>query len=656
MRKFTPEDLYRLKFVHDPTISPDGKHILFTITQAKGADDYASTIWKHSPDQTVPLISGEARVFGPIFSPTGDRFLYLSVEDEFQELWISDLQGRGKVRLLKLEGKKIAAPRWSRGGESIFFLSDYDPLRPGEPKTDVRLISRMNYRFDGEGYLHDRRTHVFEITLDDLKLRQITKGEFDVAAFDLAPDGKTVALASNLDKDADFENNLDIFAVPISGEGEFSKLTENKGSITSLSYSPDGKFIAFIGDDYRDRFNTPAEVWVYDLENLRTFCASEKLDRQTRNSIRMDSVMNSSTMEPIWSSDSSMLYFSVTDQGKCNIFSARLDSLEVQEVTSGNQVVTGFSLSGDGKIAFTKMDTTHPVELFFLESRSRPQQLSSFNAELLSGIELSVGREFHFSARDGTEIHGFFMQPTGERGGERPPCIIELHGGGNTEGFQFMQEYQCLTALGYAVATCNFRGTAGYGEAFMKVLTGHYMEKDYSDIIDLVDYLVEKGWIDQNRIGVTGGSYGGYLTNWAISHSHLFRAAVTDRSVVNLFSFYGTSDDYRLIEEDVMESFPWDRPEHYLAKSAISYTKAVTTPLLILHSEDDFRCRLEQAEQLYAFLKRQDKEVVLAIFPGESHGLSRGGKPHHRVERLQLMLWWFTSHIPTGEKPVECPI
>ena len=136
----------------------------------------------------------------------------------------------------------------------------------------------------------------------------------------------------------------------------------------------------------------------------------------------------------------------------------------------------------------------------------------------------------------------------------------------------------------------------------------------------------------------------------------LFRAAVTDRSVVNLYSFYGTSDDYRLIEEDVQESFPWDRPEHYLAKSPIVYTKAVTTPLLIMHSEEDFRCRLEQAEQLYAFLKRQGKEVVFAIFPGESHGLSRGGKPHHRVERLDLMLWWFTSHIQTGEKPVECPI
>jgi dipeptidyl aminopeptidase/acylaminoacyl peptidase len=656
MRKVIPEDLYNFKFVHDPTISPDGKHILFTVTQPKGPNDYTSTIWKYSSEQTVAVISGKDRVFSPVFSKGGDLFVYLSTGAGSHELWVSDLLGKSNARVLSLEGRKISSPRWSQDEKAIFFLSNYDPSCPKEPKTDVRLITRMNYRFDGEGYLHDRRTHIFEISLEDKQLRQVTKGEFDVAAFDLSPDGKKVAFVSNLDSDADFQNNLDIHSVPTSGDGEISKLTNNRGSMSSLSYSPDGKYIAFIGDDYRDKFNTPVQVWVHDLENHRTFCASAKLDRQTRNSILSDAIMNSSTAEPVWSADSSTLYFSATDQGRCNIFCAKIESTEISEITYGNQVVTGFSVSHNGKIAFTKMDPTHPAELFLLKPDDNLQHLSSFSARLLSEIALSEVQEFHFPARDGMEIHGFFMQPIGKKNGEKPPCIVEIHGGGSTEGYQFMVEFQSLTALGYSVATCNFRGTAGYGEDFMKVLTGHYMEKDYSDVIDMVNYLVDKGWIDEKRIGVTGGSYGGYLTNWAISHSQLFKAAVTDRSVVNLYSFYGTSDDYRLIEEDVQESFPWDRPESYLAKSPIAYTKAVTTPLLILHSEEDFRCRLEQAEQLYAFLKRQGKVVVFAIFPGESHGLSRGGKPHHRVERLQLMLWWFTSHIPTGENPVQCPI
>ena len=292
MRKVTPEDLYTFKFVHDPTISPDGEYILFTVTQAKGPDDYASAIWKYSTGQTVPVISGEDRVFGPVFSKGGDRFVYLSTRAGSQELWVSDLLGKESTCILSLEARKISSPRWSQDEKAIFFLSDYDPSRPKEPATDVRLITRMNYRFDGEGYLHDRRTHVFEVDLEDKQFRQVTKGEFDIAAFDLSPDGKKVAFVSNRDKQADFQNNLDIYSVSASGDGEISKLTNNRGSMSSLSYSPDGKYIAFIGDDYRDKFNTPVQVWVHDLENQRTFCASAKLDRQTRNSILSDAIMN----------------------------------------------------------------------------------------------------------------------------------------------------------------------------------------------------------------------------------------------------------------------------------------------------------------------------------------------------------------------------
>ncbi len=658
MRTATPNDIYNLKFVHDPTISPDGTQILFTVTQAKGPEGYTSSIWKYSDRSCIPIVSVGDRVSNPVFSRKADRFLYLSSSGSgCQELWISNLSGLDRCQILRLEKRKISSPKWSRDGRSVFFLSDYDPLRSGMPKTDVRLINRMNYRFDGEGYLHDKRTHVFEFNLEERKIKPVTQGEFDVVAFDLSPDGKTVAIIANIGTEADFQNNLDIYTLSTAGNSKISRLTSNKGSMSSLSYSPNGNYIAFIGDDYRFKFNTPVQVWVHNVKSQDTFCVSKKLDRPTRNSIHSDTMMNNSTHEPVWDVDSKTAYFTATDWGKCNIFAVALDSLEVREITSGPQVVAGFSLSNDRKVAFARMDPTHPCEIFLLKLESgQQQQISDLNANLTSEIKFSEILEFNFSARDKTEVHGFFMPPVGKQGGAKPPCIVEIHGGGGTEGYRFMFEFQCLAALGYSVAACNFRGTAGYGEDFMKQLTGRYMEKDYSDIIDMVDHLIRSSWIDETRIGVTGGSYGGYLTNWAVGHSKLFAAAVTDRSVVNLYSFYGTSDDYRLIEEDVQESLPWDKPEHYLAKSPISYTKDITTPLLIIHSEEDFRCRLEQAEQLYAFLRRQGKEVVFAVFPGESHGLSRGGKPHHRVERLQLMLWWFTSHIRTGEKMVECPI
>jgi len=183
MRKVVPKDLYGFKFVHDPTISSDGRYILFTVTQAKGPKEYTSSIWKYFDGQCNPLDSGTTRDFNPVFSPNGNRFLYLSsVAVGSQELWVSDLRGADKQQVLRLDGRKISSPRWSPDEKSIFFLSDYDPLQSGTPKTDVRLITRMNYRFDGEGYLHDRRTHVFAVNLEEKKIRQITKGEFDVAA------------------------------------------------------------------------------------------------------------------------------------------------------------------------------------------------------------------------------------------------------------------------------------------------------------------------------------------------------------------------------------------------------------------------------------------------------------------------------------------
>lgn len=656
-RRAVPNDIYSFRFVHDPRISPDGNQVLFTVTQAASPEDYSSSIWKYTGQNIGPIISTRDRVSNPVFSKTGDRFLYLSSSNSgSRELWVSNLSWTDRSQVLSLVKRKISSPKWSSDGKSVFFLSDYDPLRVGIPRTDVRLINRMNYRFDGEGYLHDKRVHVFELNLENREISPITQGEFDVVAFDISPDNRTIAFISNIDSKADFQNNQDIYTVSLGGKGEFSKLTDNKGSITSLMYSPDGNYIAFIGDDYRFKFNTPVQVWAHSIKEQNTFCVSKELDRPTRNSIHSDTMMNSENLEPVWDVDSRTVYFTATDRGRCNIYSANIETSEIREITSGRQVVTAFSISRNRKIAFTRMDPTHPCELFLQDSNCR--QVSNLNADLLVEVEFSDLEEFNFMAEDGTQVHGFFMSPTSavKQGDEKLPCVVEIHGGGGTEGYRFMFEFHCLAALGYSVATCNFRGTAGYGEDFMRVLTGHYMEKDYTDIIDMVKYLIHEGRIDDKRVGVTGGSYGGYLTNWAIGHTKLFAAAVTDRSVVNLYSFYGTSDDYRLIEEDVQESFPWIRPDHYLAKSPISFVAEIRTPLLIMHSEDDFRCRLEQAEQLYAFLKRQGKEVEFAIFPDESHGLSRGGKPHHRVERLQLMLWWFTSHIKTGEKAVECPI
>jgi dipeptidyl aminopeptidase/acylaminoacyl peptidase len=669
MRGILPGDLYNFRLIHDPSISSDGKAILFTLTQAKGENEYSSSIWKYYDGRLFPIITNLSRATSPLWSPSGKEFLFISTTlsdaKVSTQLWIADSNGLNKRKLTDFKGRSIISPKWSPDCKFVFFISDYDlDFRP-EAKSDVIVVTRMNYRFDGEGYFRDKRPHIFKISLRSGKLERLTKGNFDVSSFDVSPDGKTVAFVSNTDEEADFQNNMDIYTIPSTG-GFPKKLLSMKGPIANLSYSHNGKFLAYIADDYRFKFNTPLEVWVYEFKTGQISNLSRKLDRPARNSLVSDVVMDKATPLLEWGGkdeSNGEVYFLATDRGTCNIYAINLASEKLRQVTSGRSVVTSFSLSRkNNAIAFVKMDPTHLPELFFMTERNSASSVAvtSFNRELLSELSLSDPSDFYFRASDGTKVHGFLFKPSSDlresSSKKKLPCVVEIHGGGGAVGFQFMHEFQCLVAQGFAVLTCNFRGTQGYGSKFMKVLTGHYMEKDYSDIIDMINHAIEKGWVNREKLGITGGSYGGYLTNWIVSHSKMFAAAVTDRSVVNLYSFYGTSDDYRLIEEDVMVSFPWDRPDRYLAKSPIAYTKNITTPLLIMHSERDFRCRLEQAEQFYAFLRRQDKKVQFIIFPDESHGLSRAGKPHHRVERLQFMLWWLTSHIRTGKQMVAPPV
>ena len=669
-RKISPDDLYNFKFVHDPCISSDGNQILFIVTQVRDDNDYIDIVWISDGVKLRPIIDIGKRISALCWSPHNDQFAYVATSYSgktiVSKLWIANSDGLEKRLVTSANDARITNLVWSADGQSILFLSDFDPEHsPMQNRSDVKVVTRRHYRADGGGYLHDRHRHIFSISLVrgllEASPKRVTDGSFDVSTFDVSPDGMSVAFVSNLDERADFQTNLDIYKVSTDG-GAVSRLTNNKGSISSISFSPDEKYISFIGDDHRHRFSTPSEVYLFEIVTGSCKSLSVSLDREACNTKFSDVSLDKPTAQVSWDKLSTEVYFIATDRLCCNIFAANISTSKVRPITKGEYVVSSFSISRTGAIAYCKMDTLHPPELFLIEpNKTEPEQLTNFNKEMLSILELSVPISFRFLASDGVEVEGLIMKPiqTGPKipgtGDENQvPCIVEVHGGGGSEGFHFMHEYQCLAANGYAVLACNFRGTQGYGEDFMKGLSGHYREKDYSDIVDMVQYAIGNNWIDRNRIGITGGSYGGSLTTWAIGHNKLFSVAVVDRAPVNLFSNYGTNDDYLRTEVDVTQSLPWVRPDIYLSKSPITYVKDISTPVLIVHSENDYRVCIEQAEQLFAYLKRQDKEVVFVRFPDESHDLSRSGKPHHRVERLKFSLWWFTSHIDSGYK-VEKP-
>lgn len=655
-RTIRPEDISNFRFVHSPCISSDGKNVLFVDTHAKCENEYTSEIWKYSIDsgQLLPIVNSGTRLFNPIWSPSSDRLVYLANGKTGIELWICSASGNENRKLLSLGDRKVIDLKWARDGDRVYFISDWsaDVLKP--KRSDVKLITRRMYRFDGEGYTYDRWKHVFFLEIRSSELTQLTHGSFDIVAFDISPDGQEIALAANIDENADFQNNIDIFTMGSKPDAKLHKIYSNTGAVSSVSYSPDQKYLAFVGDDYRFKFNTPEEVWLLNLSSREVSNMSGVMDRPARNSLISDVSMDKSGASLQWRGDE--VFFLATDRGRCNVYSASFDKVRISNVTCGEHTITSFHVSSNGTMAYVMMDTSHLPELFihYSDATKDEKQVTNFNRQLLEEVKLSKPQEYIFKARDGVDIQSFLYEPIERKphSQEAWPCIVQIHGGAGTVGYSFMHEYHCEAANGYAVLTCNFRGTQGFGADYMRVLTGHYMEKDYSDIIDMVKHALNEGWIDRKRIGVTGGSYGGYLTNWAVTHDEegLFAAAVTDRSVVNLYSFCGTSDDYRRIEYDVIEAPPWEKPELYLNKSPIGHIQNANMPLLIIHSENDYRCPIEQAEQLYSFLKQRGNEVALVVFPAESHGLSRGGMPHHRVERLLFGLWWFTSHIETGSK------
>jgi dipeptidyl aminopeptidase/acylaminoacyl peptidase len=314
----------------------------------------------------------------------------------------------------------------------------------------------------------------------------------------------------------------------------------------------------------------------------------------------------------------------------------------------GGKTVDGFSLSEDGSIiAFNALDAIHPAELWVKDERGE-KKLTGFNDRLLKGLDLSVPEHFTFVNALGETIDGWVMRPVGFKEGEKYPTVLEIHGGPRgVYGDGMFHEFQVLAAEGYAVIYTNPRGSGGYGEAYAQAVMGHYGECDYEDLMAFVDEALKRyPFIDESRLGVVGGSYGGYMTNWIISQTDRFAAAVTFRSICNWVSKFGVSDiGYMQPESIAGEEDFWTNIEVPLRHSPIMYAKNVKTPCLIVHSENDLRCPMEQGEQWFVALKQNGVPTELVRFPDETHELSRSGKPKHREERLQHMLRWFNEYL-----------
>ena len=684
-RSITIEDLYQVKFLGRPRISPDGRRVAFVVTTIDDKKHaYRSSIWM------VPTEGGEVKRFtmgpsnshSPSWSPDG-RWLAFVSEREGEvagkdgkeqkkqgkgkaQVWLIPADG-GEARQLTFMQHGASDPVWSPDSKRLICSAAVGPAdeetEEGEPLPKVRVIDRLWYRLDGVGFIHERRRHLFLIDIEGIESgvggervepEQLTDGDWDDGDVAWSPDGTRIAFTSNRREDRWRFFNPDVYTLSINDgkAGELRQLTDGSLSCSSPSWSPDGKTIAFLAK-LKVRSGNHSDLYTIAADTKQG--APRRLTSEFEGSCsdwtNSDMTDEHIVPAPVWSPDGKTLYVMAALRGATRVFAIPSDGAGKQPptLTPGNVHVLDFSADQSrGRMAILIEEATHPAEIFACSTAfpGELRRITDFNAALFNELELAVPEYMPYTGAEDWPIDGWILKPSGFDAKKKYPLVVEIHGGPNTQyGYGFFHEMQVLAAAGYVVLYTNPRGSIGYGRDFALAVRGAWGVKDSLDILAGVDALLQKGYIDEQLLGVIGGSYGGFMTNWLVGHTDRFRAAVTDRSVVNRYSFFGTSDIGWDFADDDLETTPWDDPELYLRMSPISYAKQMRAPLLILHSENDLRCNVEQAEELFAALKYMGREVLFVRFEGQNHGLSRGGHPRLRLERLRHIRAWFEKYL-----------
>lgn len=646
------EDLGRIHPVGDPQISPDGRRVAYVVTDVDiKRKTYRSAIWVAATDgsESARFTGGKKKDSNPRWSPDGTKLAFLSDRDGKNQLYVMPSDGGEATRLTDLKNG-ASDPVWSADGTAIAFTSKIDPegmillseqtdedrKREAE-KSDVRVIRTLRYKFDGEGFLGDARRHILVVSAEGGRPRQITDGDWNDSQPAWSPEGREIAFVSNRTEDRERNTRADIWVAPLDG-GEPHQVTASDGVYGNPAYSPDGKWLAFTGNPIDEPYGPTAltRLWLAGRPNGEPRNVTGEFDRAI-------GVMG---QRPLWASDSSAIYDLVGDRGTTKLTRIGLDG-EVSTLVAGEREMGGFSVANDGTLTFLASGPNLPHEVFVAASDgSDEHEVSRANADLLQELRLGTTEHFTYMGEGNVEIDGWLLKPPGFNPEVKYPLVLEIHGGPQgMYGYAFNHEFQLLAARGYVVVFTNPRGSTGQGQEFVSAALGDWGGIDYRDIMAGVDHVIGMGFIDEARQGVIGGSYGGYMTNWIVGHTGRFKVAVTLRSTCNRLNHFGTGDVAWSGGRWQFGTTPYDNPEIYMEKSPLSYVKNVTAPMLILASENDLRCPIEQSEQWFTALTLLGKTAKFVRFPNESHGLSRGGRPDHRVERFEHILGWFAEYL-----------
>jgi dipeptidyl aminopeptidase/acylaminoacyl peptidase len=655
MRRMTADDIYNFRLISEPQFSPDGRRIAYVITTIeREKNDYRSSIFVTSADGSLVrrLTHADAKDALPRWSPDGAHLAFLSNRAEKPQVWMMCSDGGEAWQVTSLK-EGVSSFAWSPDSQAFVVVSKSDADVPEESddqeKSDVRHITKIRYKSDAEGFLDFKPRHLWYVPAFGGEPRQLTSADVDDADPVWSPNGREIAFVTNRTDDREMNAVSEIWMIVAQGTEERRLASGDTANFGAPSWSPDGGRVAFIGNwDAISGGARDVHMWVVPAAGGEAVNLTAGFERSISDSAMSD-MYAASVTRPLWTPDGENLLVLVSDSGSTHIHSVSAGGGEVTRVTSGARRVSGFTVSPDGKtLAYISATPANPGDLYVCDiDGSNERQLTRVNEAFLSTVAVAEPEEFRVpSHADGQDIQGWILKPPGFDSSRKYPLILQIHGGPHgMYANAMMHEFQLMAARGYVVLYTNPRGSSGYGEDFTTFTHQAWGEKDMPDVMAAVDWAVAQGYIDENRLGVTGGSYGGYMTLWIIGHTDRFKAAVTQRCVSNLYSFYGTSDIGFTFGEYEFGGTPWERREHFMKYSPITYVADMKTPLLITHSEQDYRCPIEQAEQVFISLKRLGRQVEFVRFPDENHNLSRTGKPKHRIERLEYIIGWFDKHL-----------
>ena len=646
-RRITIDDLHNIRLVADPNISPDGTRVAYVVTTVdREINGYRSAIWMtgtSADSETFQFTSGTAKDANPRWSPDGSHLAFLSTRKDGNQVYVMPADG-GEAWQVTSGPNPASDIAWSPDGSSLYFVSKAEPAE--KPTSDTKVIRTLRHKQDGEGFWDGKRRHIYRVDATGGEPEQLTDGDWDSGQPAPSPDGKQLAFVSNRTDDRDANSKSDVWVVDLAS-GDLERVTPEDGSYGAPSWSPDGSRLAYVGYPVVEPYGptTLADLYVWDTGTDEHTRLLVNLDREPGNSAISDSRYGVPNPVPAWSADGSRLLSLISDSGSAHIYHCPLSGQPAPKVGEVRDIQS-FTVADDGTIAFAASSATNPTEAFVVTADGTERRISSINDALLDEIELGDVNEVRYESDPGVTVHGWLVKPPGLNEGVRYPAIVEVHGGPHgMYGTGFFHEMHVLAARGYVVLMTNPRGSTGYGQEWVAGTLSDWGGADYRDVLAGVPFLESLGYVDPQRIGITGGSYGGYITNWAIGQTDRFKAAVTQRSTCNRISLYGTSDLNMTYNDWEYGGTPYDNRDLYIERSPLTYVKNVRTPLLILHSENDLRCPIGQSEEWFTALKKLGQNVEFVRFPDESHGLSRAGQPVHRVDRLERICGWFDTYL-----------